>query len=898
MHEVQPDSLGESSTQAKSYWAHTGITIVSPAYCFYASSAGSRLGSPASIVMSDWGFFMAVRKKMTIGAATSLALVGVLFGPASAQAVPSVELTSDAVALGTALVSDTSWVTGAAFEAQAGPSSSALVSGGVAGLPTSGPKAALLSTGDASLITAANNSGSSGADLGGQPVRGDSDLDVTILRVDLNVPATVNCLVGMDFRFLSEEFPEYVGSRFNDAFIAELDKSTWTTSGSQIIAPDNFAFDPAGNPITVNSAGTTSMSDTEAAGTTFDGATPLLTAATPLTPGAHSLYLSIFDQGDRSYDSAVIIDNLRMGSVGDVATDCKPGAEVAEDNTTYVALGDSYSSGFGVGSYAPGTNQDAGPNDCQRSSGAYGPLVSATQGLDLLFHACQGAVTKDFYNARNSTWGEVPQLDHLTEDTDLVTLSIGGNDAKFGDVLAECILGAELLPFNTCYQESKVTDPVREAMTRLNGQSTTPTDITPYTTLYRDIRKAAPTASVVAVGYPHFYPAVGGDRTFLPGGRCEGVKKVDQRWMVEKIDQLNSIAEKNARRSGFMFADPNPSFDGHELCGSEDEWIFPLLSAGKIHPTADGQKAISEAVLDELDGSGFETFSIKPQEKITYSFTVGSPKEFISLVTGWPGSDVSLSLTSPSGQRFDRTTDASSTTRVTGPTYEQVEVANPEVGEWTAELFGVDVPAEGEPVTLSVYQAEPVNEAPVGAIASRVEGNSLVLDGSTSTDADGQIVSYDWYVSTADSDEVLQGATVTLPLKTDKERTITLVVTDDRGATDFEDLAWLPVDIMPGSDTNPINTRSKGVTPLALLSSGTLDAVTIDPTSLTVGPKGAPVRETVARGEDVNQDGLLDQVVHVRTQDLGMLTGEKQLCLTGELSNGRAFSSCDAVITR
>jgi hypothetical protein len=82
------------------------------------------------------------------------------------------------------------------------------------------------------------------------------------------------------------------------------------------------------------------------------------------------------------------------------------------------------------------------------------------------------------------------------------------------------------------------------------------------------VRQAAPKASVVTVGCPHFYPASGNDRTFLPGGRCEGIKKADQRWMVEKIDELN---ERDARCNGFMFANPDPRFDGHELRGNTGE---------------------------------------------------------------------------------------------------------------------------------------------------------------------------------------------------------------------------------------------------------------------------------------------------------------------------------------
>ncbi|UUZ61291.1 PxKF domain-containing protein [Nocardioides sp. B-3] len=74
----------------------------------------------------------------------------------------------------------------------------------------------------------------------------------------------------------------------------------------------------------------TSFDAANAAGTTYDGATPLLTAATPVTPGAHTLYLSIFDRGDAIPDSAVMVDNLRFGKVADPATGCVPGARVVE----------------------------------------------------------------------------------------------------------------------------------------------------------------------------------------------------------------------------------------------------------------------------------------------------------------------------------------------------------------------------------------------------------------------------------------------------------------------------------------------------------------------------------------------------------------------------------------
>ena len=156
-------------------------------------------------------------------------------------------------------------------------------------------------------------------------VRGDTDLDVTILKVDLAVPAGVNCL-SFNFRFGSEEYPEFKGTAYNDAFIAELDTSTWTTGGSSIFAADNFAFDPTGKAISINAAGFTSMTEANAAGTIYDGATPLLSASTPVAPGAHSVFFSIFDQADRALDSAVLLDRLRLSTVA--AGTCTQGATI------------------------------------------------------------------------------------------------------------------------------------------------------------------------------------------------------------------------------------------------------------------------------------------------------------------------------------------------------------------------------------------------------------------------------------------------------------------------------------------------------------------------------------------------------------------------------------------
>jgi hypothetical protein len=837
------------------------------------------------------------RAPRMVAVAVSTAVIAVVLAvPGAARA--ALALNPDPVALAGAIVADPSIVTGASYvERPPFGTPVALSSDALGSFPTDGDDFGILTTGNAALAGNANSSGSSGASNRGGRVRGDTDFDVVVLRIDLNVPASANCLVGMDFRFLSEEYPEWVGTDYNDAFIAELDRTTWTTSGSTISAPDNFAFDPDAQPITINAAGVTSMTPEGASGTTYDGGTPLLTAATPISPGPHVLYLSIFDQGDDIYDSAVLVDNLRFGRVADVTTDCEPGAELADEHNVYSGLGDSYSSGFGIEPYFPGTH--GGGNDCQRSELAFAPLIAGLiSRLQLDFHACQGAVTRDFYEARaGGAWGELPQLDYLTEDTGLVTFTIGGNDAHFADVLAECILGFELLPFNTCHDDDKVTEPIAEAFARLDNQAATPVEIVPYDQLLKDVRARTPYAARVQLGYPPFFTAEGSDRTWLPGGRCEGVKKADQRWMVEKVAEMNGIIQRNALRNGFLFSDPTSAFAGHELCGEDDEWFYGIIAGGRFHPTQPGHAALASGVIDALDASGdLPKLLVGPGKTVIYKFTAAGTLELLSVIIEWPGSDVVLSLTSPSGKTYTRAVPGAGVYHANGPTWEQFEIPNPEAGEWTASLFGANVKAAGEETTVRVYQERPRNVRPIGAVELRRVGDQLVLDGSGSRDPDGTIASWDWYVADAGDDTVFQGRTVTIPA-TAVPQSITLVVTDNGGLTDFVTVSTAPIDVKPGSSENPFNTGSKGKTPVALLSTPALDATTIDASTLRLGPAGAAPAEHGVHTEDVDGDGDLDLMLQFPTEETGVVAGMTTLCLRGTLPDERSFTACDRIRT-
>jgi hypothetical protein len=200
----------------------------------------------------------------------------------------------------------------------------------IAPYPADGPTYAVLSTGNAAQADQPDVAGEPfpATDDGGTtspPGRGDTALDTTVLAIPISVPAGANCL-SFDFRFFSEEYPNFVGGTFNDAFIAELDSTTWTTAGSVITGLDNdFALDPDGHPVTINSTGQSRMSAADAAGTPFGGATAPLRAKTVITPGSHTVYLSVFDQGDTNYDSAVFADALRLSN--ESASTCVRGSQ-------------------------------------------------------------------------------------------------------------------------------------------------------------------------------------------------------------------------------------------------------------------------------------------------------------------------------------------------------------------------------------------------------------------------------------------------------------------------------------------------------------------------------------------------------------------------------------------
>jgi hypothetical protein len=138
--------------------------------------------------------------------------------------------------------------------------------------------------------------------------------------------------------------------------------------------------------------------------------------------------------------------------------------------------------------------------------------------------------------------------------------------------------------------------------------------------------------------------------------------------------------------------------------------------------------------------------------------------------SGWSGSDVVMTLVSPSGRTIGRGTPDPDVVHDNGVTFEVYGITNPEAGDWTIELFGAEVPETGEEVTVALTMV-PANQPPVADAglnmtveATNPEGASMTLNGSASSDPDGDALSFEWRDGADNVVGTNQQLNLTLPL--------------------------------------------------------------------------------------------------------------------------------------
>ncbi len=225
----------------------------------------------------------------------------------------------------------------------------------------------------------------------------------------------------------------------------------------------------------------------------------------------------------------------------------------AAGTISYVALGDSYSSGDGAGNYSDGS--------CLESANAYPVLWHNSHGGTFTNETCSGATTSDVING---------QLGPLSASTTLVTITIGGNDVGFASVMTTCVLSST----STCVAAVKQAE--QEAQTVLPGL---------LDNTFTAIRSHAPNARVVVLGYPAFYD-------LSKSSTCLGLSTTDRTYLNQGAGVLDSVIQGEAGKYGDTYADVNPDFAGHQICDSNSYLIsVDWFNLGdSYHPNANGQK--------------------------------------------------------------------------------------------------------------------------------------------------------------------------------------------------------------------------------------------------------------------------------------------------------------------
>ncbi|WP_225438321.1 SGNH/GDSL hydrolase family protein [Candidatus Frankia nodulisporulans] len=246
---------------------------------------------------------------------------------------------------------------------------------------------------------------------------------------------------------------------------------------------------------------------------------------------------------------------------------------------TLAALGDSYSSGEGTPPF------DTVDPRCRHSAQAWPRLLTTLDpsiSIDV-FAACAGATTEALTSPFR---GELPQITQLREASpapDVVTITIGGNDAGFSRVIVSCYTWKCFWTGNDKYERDYVSKELPDLLVAS----------------YKAMKVAAPDSRILVVGYPSIIPSSQSKNT------CRWLSNSERGQLTRLNSLLNQVIRQSAAKAGVEYVSTDRALRGHELC-TKDSWVAPIsvfapardLSA---HPNADGQLAIAKTVSRYLD---------------------------------------------------------------------------------------------------------------------------------------------------------------------------------------------------------------------------------------------------------------------------------------------------------
>lgn len=270
----------------------------------------------------------------------------------------------------------------------------------------------------------------------------------------------------------------------------------------------------------------------------------------------------------------------------------------------YVALGDSYASGFGVAPY--GAGPAAG---CFQSTTDYPHQVAASLGLRLDDRTCAGATTDDITRTPQATGAgkaTAPvQADALSASTDVVTVSIGGNDLGFADVINSCVALAKDGPVfseihGSTYDHCKdYFAPVVGGVERDSLAARIRDTVAPrLAATFRTIARRAPHAKVFVVGYPMIAPSAAqypngcfssllGDSGLEPPfpQNAFPFTSVDTAYFNRTQARLDTAVRAAAQARGFTYVSTLAGSAAHTACApAGSAWMSGLTLTKDLTP--------------------------------------------------------------------------------------------------------------------------------------------------------------------------------------------------------------------------------------------------------------------------------------------------------------------------
>lgn len=259
-------------------------------------------------------------------------------------------------------------------------------------------------------------------------------------------------------------------------------------------------------------------------------------------------------------------------------------AQAATSPLRYVALGDSYSAASGVLPPDP-----SAPPECLRSLRNYPHVIAAATGAQLQDVTCGAAETGDFFESQEP--GVAPQLDALSSNTQLVTMTIGGNDSN---VFIETVLACGAAGLSTLGQGSPCKDRYGSSFEETIKNKTYPSLVRAL----EAVHAKAPRARVAILGYPWVMPPSVGCFDKMP------VAEGDVPYVHGIQATLNDAVRRAAAATDSTYVNMNIVSEGHDACQPIGvRWIEPVLQGTNpviVHPNALGEAEMAAQTITVL----------------------------------------------------------------------------------------------------------------------------------------------------------------------------------------------------------------------------------------------------------------------------------------------------------